>query len=231
MRDGSEGGGTARGQRLVRADWIEAARGALVAGGIASVKVDRLAAGLGVTRGSFYWHFVGRSELLEALLRHWEATNTAPMEQAVAAAGPDGHARFAALVRLWIDEVAFSPAYDAAVRDWARHAPAAAAAVRRIDDRRIALLAGIFADLGYAGTDAFVRARVAYFHQVGYYALAIREPHARRLDLMPYYYRALTGLEMPPHVRGITGSVSDDGRSRLRKTVRTGERPKGRRAK
>ncbi|MGE0717545.1 MAG: TetR/AcrR family transcriptional regulator [Alphaproteobacteria bacterium] len=219
------------GGRLARADWIEAARRALVAGGVASVKVDRLAAGLGVTRGSFYWHFADRDELLAALLGHWEATNTAPMEQRVADAGPDGHAKLAALVRLWIDEVAFSPAYDAAVRDWARHDRAAAAAVRRIDDRRIALLAAIFADIGFEGVDAFVRARVAYFHQVGYYALEIQEPRGRRLDLLPHYYRVLTGLEMPAHLRGTTGSVSEDGRERSRKIVRTGDIPKGTRAR
>lgn len=216
---------------LGRADWIEAARRALVAGGVASVKVDRLAADLGVTRGSFYWHFADRAELLATLLDHWEATNTAPMEQAVARAASDGHAKLTALIRLWIDEVAFSPAYDAAVRDWARHDAAAAAAVRRTDDRRIDLLAGIFADLGYVGTDAFVRARVAYFHQVGYYALAIREPRQLRLDLLPHYYRVLTGFPMPDHLRATIGRVSEEARSPPRRIVRRGERPKGTRAR
>ncbi len=231
---GARGGGRGGFRRdgpLARGDWVDAARRALVAGGIASVKVDHLAADLSVTRGSFYWHFTGRAELLSALLAHWEATNTAPMEQAVAQAGADGHARLAALIRLWIDEVAFSPAYDAAVRDWARHDPAAAAAVARIDQRRVALLAGIFADLGYADTDAFVRARVTYFHQVGYYALAIREPRTRRFDLVPYYYRVLTGFEMPDHLRGITGSVSEEARPGSRRIVSKGDLPKGSRAR
>ena len=225
------GDGAGRAGSLARGDWVDAARRALVRGGIASVKVDRLAADLGVTRGSFYWHFADRAELLAALLAHWEATNTAPMQQAVAQAGADGHAKLAALIRLWIDEVAFSPAYDAAVRDWARHDPAAAAAVGRIDERRIGLLTGIFADLGYAGTDAFVRARVAYFHQVGYYALAIREPRALRLDLVPHYYRVLTGVEMPDHVRGTTGSSMDDARAGSRRMVSRGDLPKGTRAR
>ncbi|BBK33685.1 hypothetical protein STHU_43190 [Allostella humosa] len=184
-----------------------------------------------MTRGSFYWHFADRAELLTALLAHWEATNTAPMEQAVAQAGSDGHAKLVALIRLWIDEVAFSPAYDSAVRDWARHDPSAATAVGRIDERRIALLAAIFADLGFAGEDAFVRARVAYFHQVGYYALAIRESRQRRLDLLPFYYRVLTGFEMPDQLRGITGKVRADGRSGPRRMVSRGDLPNGSRAR
>lgn len=232
---GTREAGAATGERpagpLGRADWIEAACRALVAGGVASIKIDRLAADLGVTRGSFYWHFADRAELLSALLAHWEATNTAPMEQAVARAGGDGHARLAALVRVWIDEVAFSPAYDAAVRDWARHDAAAVAAVRRVDDRRIALLADIFGDLGYTGTDAFVRARVAYFHQVGYYTLAIHESRALRLDLLPHYYRVLTGFPMPDQLRVAMGMVSEEACSPPRRMARSGERPKGTRAR
>jgi hypothetical protein len=44
--------------------------------------------------------------------------------------------------------------------------------------------------------DAHIRARVTYYHQVGYYALGIRESHKRRLNLMPRYVRALTGRDL-----------------------------------
>jgi len=188
----------AKGERRLSAPhWIAAARGVLIEAGIEAVKVERLAAGLGVTRGSFYWHFANRDALLAALLRDWAETNTAPIVRAVEAAGEDGHARMMALVRVWIDETDFSPDYDAAVRDWARRSPRVAATVRRIDARRIAVLQGIFDRFGYPPDAALIRARVAYFHQVGYYALAIRETKARRLSLLPLYYEALTGLPIP----------------------------------
>ena len=188
----------AKGERRLSArHWIAAARGVLIEAGVEAVKVEPLAAGLGVTRGSFYWHFANRDALLAALLHDWAETNTAPILRAVEAAGEDGHARMMALVRVWIDETDFSPDYDAAVRDWARRSPRVAATVRRIDARRIAVLQGIFDRFGYAPDAALIRARVAYFHQVGYYALAIRETKARRLSLLPLYYEALTGLPMP----------------------------------
>jgi AcrR family transcriptional regulator len=57
---------------LRREDWLRAARLALLTGGAAAVRVERLAEALGVTKGSFYWHFRNRDELLEALLREWE---------------------------------------------------------------------------------------------------------------------------------------------------------------
>jgi radical SAM superfamily enzyme len=65
-----------------------------------------------------------------------------------------------------------------------------------VDQRRIAILERIFIDLGFRATNAQIRARITYYHQVGYYALGIRESRSRRLELMPYYIRALTGSDV-----------------------------------
>src|SRR5580693_7759368 len=58
---------------LTREDWLAAARRALLHGGPAAVRVDTLARQLKISRGSFYWHFKDRSDLLAALLAEWEA--------------------------------------------------------------------------------------------------------------------------------------------------------------
>ena len=62
--------------RLTANDWVAAGLRALVDGGVDAVKILPLAQGMGVTRGSFYWHFQNRAELLARLLDAWEATNT-----------------------------------------------------------------------------------------------------------------------------------------------------------
>lgn len=62
---------TARSMRLSREDWIDAAWKALANGTIETVKVDRLAQQLRVTRGSFYWHFKDKKALIEAVLDRW----------------------------------------------------------------------------------------------------------------------------------------------------------------
>ncbi|MFZ8428715.1 hypothetical protein ACO1NA_14415, partial [Staphylococcus aureus] len=80
-----------------------------------------------------------------------------------------------AWVDILVNEQHYSPQWDAAVRDWARVSPKAALAVRRNDDERIAIVRQMFIDMGYEETQAFVRARIAYFHQVGYYALGVQE--------------------------------------------------------
>ena len=59
-----------------RDDWISAALAALAEGGIDAVKVERLAARLGVSKGSFYWHFKDRPTLLAALLDLWDGNFT-----------------------------------------------------------------------------------------------------------------------------------------------------------
>ena len=175
-------------------DWLAVARAELIAGGISAVKVDKLARRLRVTRGSFYWHFKSHAQLLRDLLKSWEESNTAPFERA-AAQGSQGSTPddFRRLVNIWVDENDYSAAFDTAVRDWARFSREAAQAVHRTDDRRIAILHGIFTGLGYGEPEALVRARITYFQQVGYYALEFREDPQRRRELVSVYVQVLLG--------------------------------------
>jgi AcrR family transcriptional regulator len=181
--------------QLAPSSWVDAARAAFIKGGIAAVKVDRLARELGVTRGSFYWHFRDRAHLLDRLLEDWRQRNTEPFERVAHRTSVPGRERFMQVVDLWISERDFDPAYDAAVRDWARVSRKVEAAVRATDDARIKLLEEIFQAMGHVGDEALVRARVAYFHQVGYYTLAMRETRKRRRALVPLYVQILAGFD------------------------------------
>ncbi len=67
---------TEKKRRLTREDWIEAATHRLVKRSIDAVRVEPLADDLKVSRGSFYWHFKSRSELLEAILTTWQERQT-----------------------------------------------------------------------------------------------------------------------------------------------------------
>ena len=69
-------------RRLSREDWIRAGRKALFRGGPAEVSPAGIAEELGVTKGSFYWHFKDRSALLEALLSDWESEGRLLLEAA-----------------------------------------------------------------------------------------------------------------------------------------------------
>jgi len=184
-----------RRKRLERADWIRIARNTLITSGIDQVKVDRLAKKINITRGSFYWFFKSRMELLDALLNDWETTNTRPLLDAIQAAS-NPRDKLVGLITTWVDEKAFSPRYDSAVRDWARTSSKVSRAVQTVDERRIDAITGIFREFGYQGEEALIRARVAYFHQVGYYTLHVKESHTERMRLFPLYYLSLSGYKM-----------------------------------
>jgi AcrR family transcriptional regulator len=173
--------------------WLAMARAVLVEEGIAAVKVDRLAQRLGVSRGGFYHHFQDRADLLARLLAHWEAEarflppGRAPRNPAQALAVID------AQVRHLIDEREFDPRFDMAVRAWAQADAAVAVAVERMDRRRIAALTRVFVALGCDRPEAAIRARVLYFHQIGYYAIGVRATAAARWRAADRYVRILCG--------------------------------------
>src|ERR1041385_3058034 len=76
-------------ERLDKNQWLRATRLALLTGGPDAVRVEPLARELGVTKGSFYWHFGDRADLLEALLVEWEE-ETALLTDALRRSNPKG---------------------------------------------------------------------------------------------------------------------------------------------
>ncbi len=174
-------------------DWIAVAKTTLIKEGIAGVKIDRLAKKAGVTRGGFYYRFKSLQGMLDALIDDWRASNHQPIIDALDAPGSPPE-RFRSLMRLWLEERDYDPDYDAAVRAWSRVSPKVADVVHEVDDLRIEALKRLFVDAGYDSDEAFIRARITYFHQVGYYAMGMRESTKRREELSEFYYRVLTGF-------------------------------------
>lgn len=175
--------------------WVATARVVLIEEGIQGVKVDRVAQRLGVTKGGFYKHFANRADLLGRLLAMWERDNVFVPATARPSTAAQARIALVALTDRLIDEEAFDPRFDMAVRDWARVDPAAARALARVDGMRLAHLVDLFLVLGCDAQEAEVRARVMYYHQVGYYALGVKEGRSTRKRLLPTYMRILIGAE------------------------------------
>jgi len=193
-------------KRLTREDWIVAARETLMHSGVDDVKVDRLSRHMKVTRGSFYWHFTSRKDLLDALLHDWELRNLNQIDYlraAWAADAPD--LAYVNVIYVGGDEK--FPAYDMSVRVWARKTPAVAAAVARVDEAWVAIFTELFVAQGFDATEAFVRARINFFHQIGYYALAVQEDIVERVRLIPYYYKILAGRDPSPKLNAILADI------------------------
>jgi AcrR family transcriptional regulator len=181
---------------LGREIWLDTARQALIEEGTAGVEINKLAKRLGVSRGGFYWFFKDRAQLLDELLAYWVQSSTVLFERILQDPGHSGMKEYLALINLWIDENEYDPKWDGAIRDWARTSAAVRKVVQSVDQKRIAVLEQIFNDMGYEGKEGHIRARVMYYHQVGYYALGVQESRKERRALIPYYRKVLTGREV-----------------------------------
>ena len=152
--------------RLTRDDWIAAALQALADDGPSGVAVERLAARLGTTKGSFYWHFKDRKELITEALATWERDDTdAVIERISAIADPVERLRLGTVMATEYEEaenpdVRLLPsASDPAVRE----------VVERVQRKRLEFLAKTFREAGFTPAEARLRARLAYSLALGWH--------------------------------------------------------------
>ena len=158
---------------LGRDDWLQAARLALLHGGVEAVRVEKLARNLGVTKGSFYWHFKDRDELLELLLREWESE----AQEILSQMGRESRReRIHGLVRLLEQRARLSEKgkvpSDAAIFAWASVDPWVARRVNKAEEERIALLRDFL-----GGHD---RMELFYLVWLGFVARGQRVPESRK---------------------------------------------------
>jgi AcrR family transcriptional regulator len=149
--------------------WIEAATQVLVDSGIDHVRVDVLAQELGVTRGSFYWHFRDREDLLRRVLQAWSERATELLTARLASAhAADPQAQMRDVISLpFRGRAALKAArIELAIRAWARRDETARAAVDEADASRLAYHVDLFGQLGFAADEARARAFILYGYEV-----------------------------------------------------------------
>lgn len=175
--------------------WLETAKQALIKRGVSGVKVDKLAKTLGVTRGGFYHHFKSQKDLIERLVKYWAKTNDMFPDMNELASPSEALRTLNVITERLILEKEFSPAFDLAIREWARVDPDLKKSIDLVDKSRIQRLTSLFTALGCDCEEAPIRARVFYFHQIGYYAMGYHMIQAReeRLTTRPIYLRILCG--------------------------------------
>ncbi len=158
---------------LDRDAWAAAALEALATGGLAAVAVEPLAAALGATKGSFYWHFPNREALLAAALERWERQHTdaviARVEQE-----PDVERRLRYLFGAVVGAAA-TDRVELALLASSEH-PLVGPALRRVTERRIAYVAALFERLGFPPAEARRRSLIAYTTYLGHAQLAHTVP-------------------------------------------------------
>ncbi|GAB3715317.1 TetR/AcrR family transcriptional regulator [Nocardiopsis oceani] len=163
-------------RRLTSRDWARAALAAISEGGLSAVAVEPIAARLGATKGSFYWHFANRDALIGAALDLWEREHTEAVVARVEAE-PDARAK---LRRLFLDVTtgaARAPEnrIEVALLATAAH-PLVAPTISRITERRIAYVAALYEDLGLSPVPARHHALLAFTTWLGHTQLVHATP-------------------------------------------------------
>jgi len=181
--------------KATREDWLKLALETLISDGVESVRVLTLGQKLDVSRSSFYWYFKSRQDLLDQLLDYWRQTNTRYIVERAGRPSATVIRGVMSIFECWVDEKLFDPQLDFAIRAWARRSPAIRRALDEADEERVDAIRGMFTRHGYDEEDAFVRARVLYFMQIGYYSLELNEPMSSRLPHVASYLRSFTGQE------------------------------------
>ncbi len=163
-------------KRLTVIDWEEAALEVIAEQGVDALAVEPLARKLGVTKGSFYWHFGSRDELLYSALKHWLDEESRMVEQIRAIENP--RQRLIDLFRLAAQEHPSHKLLSALFQ--AQGDETIAHLLEQISAQRLASLSEAFAQLGMSQEEAHHRSLLAYTAYVGFLQL-VRKSHGVKM--------------------------------------------------
>jgi len=148
---------------LTRQDWLEAARQLMTEKGVAGVKVEVLARALNVSKGSFYWHFKDRKELLAELLNYWATITDELIVYAKQAKTPQLQ-----LTTLFNAIAEAGVSGEEVIQVWAQQDADVAKVVHAVEKKRMEYLTQIFVEGGFGLARAKERAEITYLTYLGY---------------------------------------------------------------
>lgn len=176
---------------LTREDWISGAWDMLGERGMDGVRVEPLARRLGVTKGSFYWHFKDRGELLEALLSRWFSIWDEQMSADMKIA-EDPADRIWALFESVIGRV--TRGQTVALRMLSHTDSGLARRIEERDNQRLSFLMAQLRQIGFSAEEARVRGQVYQAIMTGEYLRSGGLPRDERVRRARDYHLMLSSL-------------------------------------
>lgn len=163
-----------------RGAWVEAALQAFATDGPDGVRVEALAARLGVTKGGFYWHFKDRAALLEETLDSWEQSVVGDIIVEVESEPGDSRVKLRRLFELASTGSPELLRVELALREWSRRDEVVAARLRRVDNRRMEYMRELFGPICVDPDDVEARCLLAFALFIGgNFILADHPGHSR----------------------------------------------------
>jgi len=179
---------------LTRTDWIKAGFRLLAESGPKAVRVDHLCRELGVTKGSFYWHFTDLAALRAAMAAQWRRDATGDVIAAMTSAELTPRDLFIRLIEHGLARAAAdrgAPGIEGVMRHWAAGDAAVEAAVREAETERLSFFTLQLRGAGLSGPEARSRAAFLSATLIGLEQLA-GEPALPRLDVAGFIDAMLT---------------------------------------
>jgi AcrR family transcriptional regulator len=174
--------------QLSAKDWLDQGLKALASRGFTALKAEPLAKAMGVSRGSFYWHFADIAAFHAAILARWHEVAAEQIIANVEAAAKDESPLAVLLHRVFGERLAL----ERAVRSWASVDPAARAAVQAIDRRRLSYVESLFRQSGLSAEVARARAQILYWAFLGFALSDQPLPKARQQAVLDEMVRMAT---------------------------------------
>jgi AcrR family transcriptional regulator len=153
---------------LSAGDWEQQALVLIAEKGIRAVTVEALAKRMGVTKGSFYWHFPNRDALLEQSLLRWEKHDSANLVASLSAID-DPRERLRSFFR-GAGRERFTHDVYSSLCTAADH-PKVEPLLERVAERRMKHIETAFGEIGFDPAKASHRARLTYSTYLGFLQL------------------------------------------------------------
>lgn len=178
-------------RKLSRDDWLRLALQHIATQGHVKIRIYQLAKALGVTEGSFYWHFANRQDFLNELIEFWADNYTANVVEAIDRVRGSARDRLSALVNKVVEENLSQ--FDRVIWAIAVQEPALAKAINRIYQTRLDFVGSLFAEMGFKdfGLDLRTRSFVAFMSMENNYFRVKNKKKRQKLieDFIAHYTR------------------------------------------
>lgn len=180
--------------QLGRDEWVSGATDLMAKLGIDGVRVEVLAKTLGVTKGSFYWHFKDRQDLLDAVVTVWKEGRLRDIEkQTTAAPGKELEQIHHVIDVYSAVRNRKGISIELAVRDWARHDARVNAIVEEVDAYRLDCTRKLFVTLGFPEDEARARSILVFAYVFGHSLMAYDRNNPKVTEFKRWIAERITG--------------------------------------
>jgi AcrR family transcriptional regulator len=181
---------TTKPNRYSRDEFLARSLDVLSEDGEAKLRIDRLVGELGVTKGSFYWHFENRADFVRSLADYWARSSTQVVIDDMEAMAGSPEERLLSLMKMVSRQDLAG--HDLAMRTWASHEPEVASIVRKVDRMRLTFVRSLFKEMGFEGDDLEARTRIFVTANSLQRGILVREPKDKRQESLRQWHAFFT---------------------------------------